>query len=161
MRLTIHFLLTLNVVLFCQSNPNRDINMNPKNKTDKEWQSCLSPKEYNILRQKGTEPPGTGKYYKHNEDGIYHCAGCAAPLFSSDTKYDSGSGWPSFWAPAERDALIEENDFSLFMKRIEIQCSNCGGHLGHVFDDGPQPTGLRYCVNSTALKFQKSLNSEK
>jgi peptide-methionine (R)-S-oxide reductase len=161
MRLTIHFLLTLNVVLFCQSNPNRDINMNPKNKTDKEWQSCLSPKEYNILRQKGTEPPGTGKYYKHNEDGIYHCAGCAAPLFSSDTKYDSGSGWPSFWAPAERDALIEENDFSLFMKRIEIQCSNCGGHLGHVFDDGPQPTGLRYCVNSTSLKFQKSLNSEK
>ncbi|MBH49253.1 MAG: peptide-methionine (R)-S-oxide reductase [Candidatus Marinimicrobia bacterium] len=135
--------------------------MDLKNKTDKEWQSCLSPIEYKILRQKGTEPPGTGKYYKHNDDGSYHCAGCGTLLFSSDTKYDSGSGWPSFWGPIDSSAITEHKDFSLFMTRTEIKCSNCGGHLGHVFDDGPQPTGLRYCVNSASLNFQKYPISEK
>jgi len=148
-------------VSYSQTLYSGETNMDLKNKTDKEWQSCLSPIEYNILRQKGTEPPETGKYYKHNDDGSYHCAGCGALLFSSDTKYDSGSGWPSFWGPIDLSAITEHKDFSLFMTRTEIQCSNCGGHLGHVFDDGPQPTGLRYCVNSASLNFQKSPILEK
>jgi len=148
-------------VSFSQTPYSGEKNMDLKNKTDKEWQSCLSPIEYNILRQKGTEPPGTGKYYKHNDDGTYHCAGCSALLFSSDTKYDSGSGWPSFWGPVDSTSVSEYDDNSIFRQRIEIRCSKCDGHLGHVFNDGPQPTGLRYCVNSTSLNFQKSPNSDK
>ena len=160
MQLNLIILLVSTLTLLCQIITNGNITMDPKNKTDKEWKESLSPETYNILRKKGTDPPGTGKYYHHDEKGNYYCAGCGNLLFESKTKYDSGSGWPSFWAPAEQDALSEKNDFSLFMKRIEIKCSKCEGHLGHVFEDGPKPTGLRYCINSSALHFKNISNKE-
>jgi len=124
-------------------------------KTDKEWKSCLSPEQYRILREKGTEMAFTGTFYHHDEDGNYTCAGCGNVLFSSDTKYDSGSGWPSYWEPASDSSITMVEDRALGMVRTEVQCARCGGHLGHVFDDGPQPTGLRYCINSTSLGFEK------
>jgi peptide-methionine (R)-S-oxide reductase len=124
-------------------------------KSDKEWKKELSPEQYYILREKGTEPPFSGKLYHNKEDGIYHCAACGSALFKSDTKYDSGSGWPSFYEPVSKDAVIEHTDTSHGMIRTEITCGNCGGHLGHVFPDGPQPTGQRYCVNSLSLDFKK------
>ena len=160
MQLNLIILLVSTSTLLCQIITNGNITMDPKNKTDKEWKESLSPEAYNILRKKGTDPPGTGKYYHHDERGNYYCAGCGNLLFESKTKYESGSGWPSFWAPAERDALSEKNDFRLFMKRIEIKCSKCEGHLGHVFEDGPKPTGLRYCINSSALQF-KNISDQK
>jgi peptide-methionine (R)-S-oxide reductase len=124
-------------------------------KPEKEWKDFLNPHQYYVLREKGTEPPFSGKYYKHKENGSYLCAGCGTELFKSQTKYDSGSGWPSFYQPASSQVIKEKNDDSLGMSRTEIICANCGGHLGHVFYDGPDPTGLRYCVNSLSLDFKK------
>jgi peptide-methionine (R)-S-oxide reductase len=125
-------------------------------KTDREWQTELTPEQYRILRQKGTEAPFTGEYDHSFEPGTYVCAGCGAELFSSDAKYDSGCGWPAFSAPASGEAVEEEVDTTYGMVRTEVLCASCGGHLGHVFPDGPQPTGIRYCINSAALKHEES-----
>lgn len=124
-------------------------------KTDDEWKESLSEEEYQVLRQCGTEYAFTGKYYLHFEDGVYKCKACNNPLFSSETKYKSGSGWPSFYKPISDTAIIEKEDRSYGMVRIEILCGKCGSHLGHVFPDGPKPTGLRYCVNSISLDFDE------
>ncbi len=124
-------------------------------KTDDEWRRELSNEQYHILREKGTERAFTGRYYDHKEKGVYICAACGNELFSSDSKYDSGCGWPSYYQPLSEAAVEESVDKSYGMARTEITCSRCGGHLGHVFDDGPKPTGLRYCINSGALKFEK------
>lgn len=124
-------------------------------KSEKEWQQDLTPEEYRIMRDCGTEPAFTGKYYQHKETGTYICAGCGTELFSSDTKYDSGSGWPSFYAPVGKNTIKEVEDTTFGMRRIEIKCAKCDGHLGHVFPDGPKQTGLRYCVNSVSLEFKK------
>ncbi|MBI2183988.1 MAG: peptide-methionine (R)-S-oxide reductase MsrB [Thaumarchaeota archaeon] len=116
----------------------------------------LTPLQYDVCFNKGTEPSFTGAYWDNKEQGTYCCVVCDIPLFSSDTKYDSGTGWPSFWAPLKREAVKEETDRSHGMVRIDVQCANCGAHLGHVFEDGPKPTGLRYCINSASFKFVKS-----
>ncbi|MGO8686919.1 MAG: peptide-methionine (R)-S-oxide reductase MsrB [Candidatus Dormibacteria bacterium] len=126
-------------------------NSRPTTLSDPEWRSRLSPEQYDILRQKGTEPAFTGAYWQNHETGAYHCAGCGAQLFRSDTKFDSGSGWPSFTEPADLEAVELRPDPSHGMSRTEVVCRSCGGHLGHVFDDGPAPTGKRYCINSAAL----------
>ncbi len=124
-------------------------------KSDEEWRKSLTPEEFHVLREKGTEPAFTGKYLDNKGKGIYLCAACGNELFSSDTKFESGSGWPSFWAPVIKENLDTKPDDSLGMHRIEVLCSRCGGHLGHVFDDGPKPTGKRFCVNSAALHFKE------
>jgi peptide-methionine (R)-S-oxide reductase len=124
-------------------------------KTEDEWKRQLDTETYQVLRKKATERPFTGKLLHNKEKGVYVCAGCGTPLFSSDTKFESGTGWPSFWS-AEKENVEEKSDRSLFMKRVEILCKQCGGHLGHVFEDGPEPTGLRYCVNSLSLNFKKT-----
>lgn len=123
------------------------------NLTEEQWREKLSPEEYHVLREGGTERAFTGEYEKNKAEGLYKCAGCGQPLFDSDTKYESGSGWPSFYAPKDEGAVEEVDDSSHGMVRTEIRCSRCEGHLGHVFPDGPQPTGLRYCMNSAALDF--------
>lgn len=123
-------------------------------KSDAEWRTELTPEQYHVLREKGTERAFTGQYAHSKEHGVFHCVGCGKSLFRSDEKFESGSGWPSFWAPASGEAVDTELDRGYGMVRTEVKCSDCGGHLGHVFDDGPQPTGLRYCINSAALKFE-------
>jgi len=142
-----------------KNNPQKNNKMqsspiNPIPQSEEEWKKKLSPEQYNVLREKGTERAFTGKYWDHHEDGTYRCAGCSAELFTSDTKFDSGCGWPSF-SDADSTKIIKKADYSHGMIRTEVMCANCGGHLGHLFDDGPQPSGLRYCINSVSIDFDK------
>ncbi len=122
-------------------------------KSEEEWKSILTPMQYQVLREEATEPPFSNAYHDSKAKGVYECAGCQLPLFSSDTKFDSKTGWPSFWQPVSESAVETKTDWKLLYPRTEVHCRRCGGHLGHIFDDGPEPTGLRYCINSAALTF--------
>jgi len=124
-------------------------------KNDNEWRKILTPDQYKVLREKGTERPFSGEYWDNFENGIYKCAGCGEILFNSNTKFDAGCGWPSFYEAVDKSKIIENDDYSLGIQRVEVICKKCGGHLGHVFPDGPKPTGMRYCINSLSLKFER------
>lgn len=124
-------------------------------RSEEEWRRLLTPEQFQVCRQKGTERAFTGEYWNSKEKGFYRCVACGNELFSSDTKFDSGTGWPSFWAPIREENVGTEQDNGLFMRRVEVHCNRCGSHLGHVFDDGPPPTGKRYCINSVSLKLEK------
>ncbi len=128
--------------------------MSKLNKSEDEWKQQLDDETYRVTRQQGTEAPFSGTYYQHDETGVYHCVCCNEPLFTSEEKYDSGSGWPSFWQPVNDHCIREIKDVTLGMVRVEVRCANCDAHLGHVFEDGPQPSGLRYCINSVCLDFE-------
>jgi len=139
----------------------QDASVGHVEKSDEEWKKILTPQQYDVLRKKGTEPSGTGAYVNNHEKGTYLCAACGLELFSSDTKFESGTGWPSFWQPIARTHVTETTDRTHGMNRTEVTCARCGGHLGHVFDDGPKPTGLRYCMNSASLKFVPAKDAQK
>jgi peptide-methionine (R)-S-oxide reductase len=143
------------VALSSHSNPNRKIM-----KTDAEWKQLLTPEQYEVLRLKGTEAPFSGKYWNFTEKGDYACAACGAVLFKSDTKFDAGCGWPSFWEAADKSVIELKEDNSHGMHRVEVLCKKCGGHLGHVFDDGPNPTGQRFCINSASIAFKKKADEK-
>ena len=156
MRYFITLIILLIITLYGQDNQEKRTMAKKITKSESEWATCLNPDEYSILREKGTEMAFTGKYYKHKDDGKYVCAACDYELFSSNTKYDSGTGWPSFYAALDKDRILEIKDNTLGMARMEILCARCETHLGHLFSDGPRPSGLRYCVNSISLDFKKA-----
>ncbi len=134
------------------------VTLSSDNRSPDQWKQVLTPEQFNILREEGTERAFSGKYWDDHRHGIYRCAGCGTDLFSSETKFDSGTGWPSFWQPVAPENVREVEDKSFFMRRVEVECARCGGHLGHVFKDGPAPTGLRYCINSASLAFAEGLS---
>lgn len=159
-----HLLISITIIFFTTSACGQNSNIgsekgkemhSPNSKSDKEWKEVLTKDQYNVLREKGTERPFTGEYWNHFEKGVYKCAACDEVLFESDTKFDAGCGWPSFYKAIDKSKILEKDDYTLGMHRIEVMCKNCGGHLGHVFPDGPEPTGLRYCINSVSIKFEK------